>query len=157
MCAIALFNKGMDLLNTAIEYSNRFSTKPSEHTLNTSLGYFENALSYQSDHEGTNRIRDAINDVKQIKNKLYGSSCFIATATFGSAENSTVVQLRNYRDLVLAEYAFGRVCIKIYWVIGPYLANAVRFMPSSRLFLKPLLRSITNFLINTVEYKKRSS
>jgi hypothetical protein len=153
MCSISLFNKGMDLLNTAIRNSNAFGgTKPSEATLDKALSYLEKAQTYHTDAD----IRKMISQVKEIKSKLYGSSCFIATATFGSAENSTVVQLRNFRDLVLAEYVIGRACIKIYWVIGPILASAVRFMPSSRLFLKPLLRSVANFLINTVEYKKRS-
>ena len=56
---------------------------------------------------------------------------------------------------MLEEYALGRAFIITYGMAGPMLASAVRFIPITRLILKPLLKSIANYLINTKEYQKR--
>ena len=159
ICATNLFNEGMQLLNNAIK-PNSFGllaqpSKPSKETLVKVLSLFDQANSFENSPEDMRLIRKAINDVKQIKSNLYGSSCFVATATFGSPDNSTVIKLRNYRDLVLEECALGRAFIITYWVVGPTLASVVRFTPISRFILKPLLKSIAGYLINTKEYQKR--
>ena len=89
------------------------------------------------------------------RNSSSESSCFVATATFDSPDNSTVVELRSYRDLVLKNSPIGRLFINIYWQVGPPLAKLVRLLPITRIILKPVLKHVCNFLVNTDRYKSR--
>ena len=109
-----------------------------------------------SSHFSTTGSSRQVGFMDNLGTKAKDSSCFVATATFGTADDTTVVYLRSYRDLVLEEYALGRAFIVTYWMVGPVLASVVRFIPITRLILKPLLKLITSCLINTKEYQKRS-
>jgi hypothetical protein len=51
--------------------------------------------------------------------------CFIATAAYGSPLHADIVELREFRDEVLAQSAFGRVIIDTYYTVSPSIANVV--------------------------------
>ena len=57
------------------------------------------------------------------------SNCFVATATFGTPWAPEVVALRGWRDDVLRRSVGGRAFIRVYYVVGPYLAALVRRCP----------------------------
>jgi hypothetical protein len=74
--------------------------------------------------------------------------CFIATACYGSYDDSNVLVLRNFRDEYLANKVFGRMFIKTYYFFSPQLA---RFISKSnglsaitRFFLvQPIVRFVS--------------
>lgn len=53
------------------------------------------------------------------------SSCFIATAAFGSSFAAEVTTLRSFRDTVLRKYHFGRKFINLYESVSPPIANII--------------------------------
>ena len=57
------------------------------------------------------------------------SNCFVATATFGTPWAPEVVALRGWRDGVLRRSVGGRAFIRVYYVVGPWLAALVRRCP----------------------------
>lgn len=60
------------------------------------------------------------------------SSCFVATAAYGSQDAPPVVYLRAWRDAVLKRSTSGRAFIAAYYRIGPWLAIPVRAFPPLR-------------------------
>lgn len=60
------------------------------------------------------------------------SSCFVATAAYGSVDAPQVVFLRGWRDVVLRETVAGRLFIDVYYRVGPWLAWPVRRCPPLR-------------------------
>jgi hypothetical protein len=54
------------------------------------------------------------------------SSCFVATAAFGSPMASQVAILRSFRDQILRRQALGEVAIETYYTFGPALAGVIR-------------------------------
>ncbi len=72
--------------------------------------------------------------VEQIRNqptptravKPTPSGCYIATMAYGSYEHPQVLELRAYRDNVLAKTTFGRIFIKTYYFISPKLVSLLK-------------------------------
>ena len=68
-------------------------------------------------------IEEAGKDAKQSTDKKSG--CFIATAVYGSAEALEVNLFKRYRDEFLQSHLLGRIFIKIYYLISPYLSKLI--------------------------------
>jgi hypothetical protein len=69
------------------------------------------------------------------------SNCFVVTTTMGDTNHPVVNDFRNYRDDVLLNTILGRLFIKIYYQIGPYLSEIIKndktlFQISRSLILK---------------------
>lgn len=62
-----------------------------------------------------------------------GGGCYIATCVYGSYEAPEVRLLRRYRDEFLKPKAAGRLFIRIYYAVSPWL---VRRFGGNRLFRK---------------------
>ena len=52
--------------------------------------------------------------------------CFIATAYFGRADCDEVVTLRRFRDTTLRHRVFGRLLIRLYYNLSPFIATLLR-------------------------------
>lgn len=52
--------------------------------------------------------------------------CFVATATFGNVNHPTVMELRHFRDAWLIKRKVGRLFVKYYYKVGPYVARVIR-------------------------------
>jgi len=64
---------------------------------------------------------------KLKKNKEENSSsCFVVTATMGDDQHPVVNDFRFYRDNSLSNNIFGEGFIRIYYLIGPFIANIIR-------------------------------
>lgn len=61
-----------------------------------------------------------------------GGGCFVATCAYGNADHPDVMFLRLYRDLELSRHAAGRLFIRFYYALGPYLADMIRPYPPLR-------------------------
>lgn len=75
------------------------------------------------------------------------TSCFIATAVYGSAMAPEVLVFRNYRDEVLADSFLGRSFVQVYYAISPHIAVVIAKSDFLKLLvriilLSPLLRII---------------
>lgn len=70
------------------------------------------------------------------KTSSASSGCFIATACYGSYESPEVVELRHFRDEVLAGTQWGRDFIRLYYAYSPSLADYLR----NRTFVRQLVR-----------------
>ena len=68
----------------------------------------------------------------------YGN-CFVATAVYGSYNAPEVYILRQFRDSFLRTNFLGRGFIKLYYIIGPTLANITKRLPLLRSLVKSLL------------------
>jgi len=64
------------------------------------------------------------------------SSCFIATAAYGSPEEAHVVALRHFRDGVLMKSAPGRFFVTVYYAVSPPCARLVAASPALRAFVR---------------------
>jgi len=51
------------------------------------------------------------------------SGCFIATAVYGDGMAIEVILLRQYRDQKLMVYGWGRLLVKLYYIVSPPLAH----------------------------------
>ena len=72
-----------------------------------------------------------------------GSSCFIATAVFGSPMAREVVVLREFRDKYLLKSKAGKKFVNGYYRFSPPIAEFIRH----KLFLKFLIRTCLKFLV----------
>lgn len=68
--------------------------------------------------------------------------CYIATSVYGSYNCEEVIQLRRFRDNILAKYAVGRLFIKLYYIISPTLAKHIS--PDS--FIGKKIRTLLDWL-----------
>lgn len=95
------------------------------------------------------RHRAVQREVKEKIEKELKSSCFIATAAYGSALTPEVRRLRHFRDKRLDPNCLGRSIVRIYERFSPPLANWIASRPGvclwmQRLILNPLLWLIRN-------------
>jgi len=93
------------------------------------------------------------------KNPIYktlyelSSGCFIATATYGTAQEFEIDVFRHYRESVLRQSALGKLLIWYYDKYSPNLARIVERYPvmrivSRHLFLSPILFIIKLGMVN---------
>lgn len=65
-------------------------------------------------------------DQEKQEQSSSGGSCFVATAAYGNRLHPDVVALRGFRDQVLVRHRSGRTFIRLYWIVGPQMAKAVK-------------------------------
>ena len=78
------------------------------------------------------------------------SSCYVATAAFGTPWASEINKLRAWRDNVLVNRFWGRAFIRFYYTVGPYLAKLVRKSE----ILKAISRKIIYQIIRRLDDKQ---
>ncbi len=70
------------------------------------------------------------------------SSCFVATAAFGTPWAAEIDVLRWWRDAVLQHDRIGRPLVCLYYRVGPYLAAVVRRSPALRGVVRAAIRRV---------------
>lgn len=60
---------------------------------------------------------------EQYQGSAAGGPCFVATAAYGDRMHPDVIALRKFRDNHLVKYRLGRSFVRLYWRIGPVLAE----------------------------------
>lgn len=70
--------------------------------------------------------------------------CFIATAVFGESQETQT--LRAFRDRFLAPHPIGRAAIRLYYRIGPHVADILRRGRRRRIFARSILRWVVRLL-----------
>jgi predicted DNA-binding transcriptional regulator YafY len=51
------------------------------------------------------------------------SSCFIATAAYGTSQEPEIDRLRKFRDQVLMDYRIGELFVAVYYALSPPIAE----------------------------------
>ncbi len=72
--------------------------------------------------------------------------CFIATATYESADTYEVLLLRKFRDNVLKRSFGGRLLIFIYYSCSPYIAEIVENSRIIKLVARKFLDKLVKFI-----------
>lgn len=91
-------------------------------------------------------------DIFAEQNRKASSSwCFVATVCYGSIDAEPVQTLREFRDRVLLCNAAGRIFVKAYYAIGPYLADFISTRDRLRFkvrdfLIAPLARRVRSYL-----------
>lgn len=75
-----------------------------------------------------------------------GGGCFVATCAYGDQDHPDVLFLRLYRNLELSQSFGGRVFIKVYYAIGPFLADAIRPFPTVRRIVRGWLARLVSHM-----------
>ena len=84
---------------------------------------------YEAGRANYDSLLASCREALQNPNSVGSNDCFVATATFGTPWASEVVALRGWRDGVLRRSVGGRAFIRVYYVVGPWLAALVRRCP----------------------------
>lgn len=99
---------------------------------------------YRESLPGT-ELMDARKAVEQLAGE-YGikikESCFVASAVFENSEAPTVCAMRTWRDEHLALFPGGRLLIRVYERMGPWISVAPRHSPVLRAILKSVFTRI---------------
>ncbi|MBI4993548.1 hypothetical protein HZC33_01130 [Candidatus Wolfebacteria bacterium] len=78
----------------------------------------------------------------------HGEGCFIATAAYGSYFEPHVKILRDFRDIFLVESILGRLFIKIYYCISPFISGIIEKSE----ILKKIMRIILSPIALLIEH-----
>lgn len=93
--------------------------------------------------------QDKLNDkttLKEVQLENPGS-CYIATMAYGDYNHPQVIILRDYRDRKLMPNFFGRLFVKFYYLISPYLVNLLKDFKS----INRIIRIILNLWIKRIK------
>ena len=86
-----------------------------------------------------------------------GKRCYIATAVYGTYDCPELWTLRRFRDLFLEEYYWGRVFIKLYYLISPSICvlfkNNTLFNRSSKYLLNRFVKCLNKRGYANTSYK----
>lgn len=66
------------------------------------------------------------NSKSSSSNSNSSGGCYIATMAYGDYDHPQVLELRKFRDDVLAQSFFGRMFIKIYYATSPHLVKILK-------------------------------
>lgn len=70
------------------------------------------------------------------------SACFIATAAYATENHPDIDTFRTFRDKVLLANSLGKLFVRVYYQVGPYLANYVK----KNLIIQQLIRRCLRYL-----------
>ncbi len=115
---------------------------------NTLKKYAYRAIEYAPDGVSKSyklKIREKENFIQAAQNGNFDrkiakqSCCYIATCVYGSYTCEEVMQLRRFRDDCLSKKALGRLFIRIYYFISPYLVKHIKSNSFANIKIKKFL------------------
>lgn len=102
-------------------------------------------------------IRKALSDISGTKvcplNLEESGGCFIATAVYLDYFHTDLDTFREFRDNVLMKNSLGCLMVKVYYKVGPQVAQYV----SSQLYLKKILRFFLENMASGIRSRKPSN
>lgn len=107
----------------------------------------ENRLNDRRKFENAIKDLNASIDIAKTRVKLAtkpanGIGCFIATAVYGDYNHYQVKVLRNYRDNKLLTNRFGKIFVKMYYIISPPIAGILRENKTFAEFVRKILDKV---------------
>lgn len=80
--------------------------------------------------------------MKRPEVEVEENKCFVATAAFGSSDDSTVIILKKWRDRKLKESKMGILFIRYYYSLSPRLAAFIKNKKMLKKFTRLMLRAL---------------
>ena len=80
---------------------------------------------------------------KNIATQKSKDACYVATMAYGSYEHPQVLELRKFRDEILAKTLAGRLFIKTYYFISPKLVMLLKDQKRVNTFIR---KSLNQFI-----------
>lgn len=74
--------------------------------------------------------------------------CYIATAVYGSYDNSQVVELRRFRDNFLLKREWGKQFVRLYYRYSPNLAKKLK----NSIIINPIIRRTLDLFVKLIKY-----
>mgnify|MGYP006085890265 CR=1 FL=1 len=74
------------------------------------------------------------------------SDCYIATMVYKDHDHPKVIVLRNFRDVFLSKYFFGRVFIRFYYKYSPSLVELLKDKKAIRKMIEKILNGIIKLI-----------
>ena len=98
-----------------------------------------------------NRIKQGLPANRQVgitgeKMVNDGGGCYIATAVYGSYYAPEVLVLRHFRDETLRKYYFGRLFIRVYYLLSPPVAKRLRNAKIINMMVRSVLDKWVRYL-----------
>ena len=75
----------------------------------------------------------------EVKRRLGGGGCFIATACYGAFEHPSVQEFRWFRDTRLNQHTWGRGLVDVYYRCSPPVARFLRSSPVAAAVVRKFL------------------
>jgi hypothetical protein len=116
-----------------IKYSDPYDTYegiPTTKVRRVSEGYEATLRSIMARYGEKLKALDPNYQLPEIKKA--STWCFVVTAAMGDADHPDVVLLRRFRDEVLSQSLAGRAFIRVYWSVGPLIAELIQGSESLR-------------------------
>lgn len=122
------------------DYSNKPTSRKNVSSNNTNPS---NKGSNTSSNKSSNKSYSTYSSNNTYSsNQNYNSSCFVATAAYGTPWADEIVLLRRWRDKKLQKSYSGKIFINFYYKFGPYLAKIIE--------RNKIFKSITRFIIKQI-------
>jgi len=83
---------------------------------------------------------------KNIATQKSKDACYVATMAYGSYEHPQVLELRKFRDEILAKTLAGRLFIKTYYFISPKLVMLLKDQKRLNTFIRKSLNQFIKFI-----------
>ena len=104
----------------------------------------------QAAGQGHEKAQEALKllNAGKVPKKVKTGGCYIATCIYGSYDSPELLTLRYYRDSRLSNSSFGRLFIRIYYVISPGIVELFGRKKWFHALFKPVLNRIVHRLKN---------
>lgn len=96
------------------------------------------------------KINSAPSSFDRMQTSSNNSGCYIATMAYGDYDHPQVMILRDFRDEKLVHTKLGRLFVKLYYSISPYLVRKLNNYDK----VNKIIRSGLDFVINKYLIKK---
>lgn len=140
-------------LEDARDFAKSESTKES---ITLCINDFSSGASFDEiyeseEHDFPNEVIQTLSDIdgKLVINndgRKSSGGCYVATAVYGSYDCPQVWTLRRFRDDFLAEKFLGRIFIKCYYSVSPWVVKHFGKNKLFKAFFKPTLDKFVNRL-----------
>lgn len=96
----------------------------------------------------TARLPEGLRESEIFKSELEveSSSCFIATAAYETSSHPDIDTFRAFREQIILRHFLGRFLVKVYYILGPYLAKFVSFHLPLKNFIRGCLEHLAQWM-----------
>jgi hypothetical protein len=135
---VSIVNRSQDKITSSYEPSSKYILLLAHSTVVEETLTVLNLLSsldmtpevrtrYNSNKQTLQSVKSQMDQVSKPRSQSSsGSGCYIATMAYGDYDHPQVIELRRFRDDVLARSAAGRQFIKTYYYYSPKLVDKLK-------------------------------